>query len=228
MKHLKWFTTSFIIIELFLWVSILFFDTHLPSGSLHYLSIIICAIYVLLTYQKTKDQTFLILAFSATLVADYFLTLQQTNQLLGTFFFFLVQVFYFIRLFNLYKNRFFLVYIFSFVFLAIIIYFITQTFDYLLLLSVLYFTILVCNMIFAFKKSKLILLFALALLLQIGADLFVAMHAGLVYIDLNQFQVFYLLLHLPINMIWLFYVPAQVLFALSGRFNHLEKGETHV
>ena len=228
MKHLKWFTLSFIIIELFLWISILFFDYHLPSGSLHYLSIIICAIYVLITYQKTKDHTFLILAFSATLVADYFLTLMQTHQLLGTFFFFLVQIFYFMRLIHMYKNKFYLVYMFSFIILSIFIIIITHTFDWLILVSVLYFTILSCNMIFAFKKYRIILLLAIALLLQIGADLFVAMHAGLVYVDLNQIPLFYTLLHLPINMIWLFYIPAQTLFALSATYNHLPKGESYV
>ncbi|MFA6801104.1 MAG: lysoplasmalogenase family protein [Acholeplasmataceae bacterium] len=223
-------TIIFLCIELTLWILILFVNPFLPSGTLHYLSIIICAIYVLLNYKGTKDMKIVLCAFSATLVADYFLTLQQTHQILGTFFFLIAQLFYLIRLKNIYPKSyvFYVPYVILMLLISASMWVETKTLDLLLIISIAYISILVINMVYALKIHKQLLIFGIGLLFEIGADIFVALGASAPYISFNPNGLLYLLSEIPFNMVWLFYIPAQVLFALSIKYHHIKQGESHV
>ena len=227
-KH--WLTISFICIELILWISILFNLIHLPSGVIHYFSVIVCGIYLLISYKNDVDHKIMLFVFGFILIADYFLTLRQTEQALGTLFFFLVQVMVLFRLkHNFFTSfKYYLPYLIIFIVLSISVWLGLGTFDVLLLIGTTYMTLLILNMAYAWIFVHKIKLLAIGLTFQLLADIFVAINMSSPYIKFETGSLLYILDNIDFNLIWFFYLPALVFMALSIEFNHLYKGEKHV
>ncbi|QWB95529.1 hypothetical protein KHQ89_06130 [Mycoplasmatota bacterium] len=227
----NWITLLFIMVELLLWFFILFIDSPFELHVIPFVSITLCLVYVLLNYKNNIDYKIMLIAFVFTLSADYFLTLTSTQTTLGTFLFFLSQLMFMLRLhFN--KNKLsinsLIPYAVIFMMLSMIIFFALNTFDLLLLVSVLYYSFLLINTFYAWLKKDKYIMFAIALTLYVFADTMVGIKASDPYITFNPQSLLYFLSHISFNIIWFFYLPSQVLFALSVKFNHVNKGEQHV
>lgn len=204
----------FITIELLLWVTIIFIKPK-TTINLHYLSIIITFIYIVSMFSFQKKYLLMLYAFSMTLIADLFLTYLDIFQTLGTAFFFMTQFFIYYKQRtdqNIDKT----IYIFIFIdlILTLVIYYLLQTIDPLLIISIAYISMLLTNIIYTFLIINKNYFLMIGLIFQLLADIFVALGESSPYIEFNQ-GILYLLIHLNINMIWLFYIPAQTLIAIS-------------
>jgi hypothetical protein len=224
-KH--WLALSFITIEFILWMIILFVDLPFELHFDSYLAILICLIFVIIHFKDTFDYKIMLLAFIFTASADFFLTLLSTQQILGTFLFFLSQLMFMFRLHVTdakVNYQALIPYAVGFVVISMSIVFFLQTYDLLLLVSVLYYAFLLINTFYAWKKKDKYILFAIALTLYLLADTMVGLKASSPYITFNPHTFFYWLTHISFNLIWLFYLPTQVLFALSIKYNKLQQG----
>lgn len=224
-KH-KYIDIIFIAIELVLYILILFADLNHWHRIISFMSIAFCFVYVALINKKNDmDYNIMRLAFVATLAADYFLTLHSQEQILGTFLFFLSQLMFFFRIHLNYqkvKPRIILLYAIAFIFLLMITFLMIRRIDLLLLVSLLYFTFLLLNMIFSWITHKKYIWFTLGLTLYVFADLMVAMHMADPYITFSDQSIMHYLTSTSINLIWLFYLPTQVLFAISTKYHQKE------
>ena len=192
-----------------------------------FISILICFIYVVLNFKKNNhDDKIMLLAFIATLSADYFLTLHSKQVLLGTFLFFLSQVFFFLRIHlsnRKIDDNIMIIYIITYFISLLCLYLFIGYIDLLLIVSLLYYVCLCLNMIFAWISNHKILLFAIGLTLYVCADFMVGLKSSGPYVTFQEGSIFDILIHLPINLIWVFYLPTQVLFALSTTHKNLKE-----
>ncbi|MGD9910735.1 MAG: lysoplasmalogenase family protein [Candidatus Izemoplasmatales bacterium] len=216
----------FLAIELFLYLSILFFHFGLPSGYLHYLSIVLCFVFLIIHYQKSLDYQIIFIGLFFTVIADFYLTLLGTEQILGTFFFFLAQTMYMIRL-NYSKKKHFLeslipylfVFILLLVFVGIVI---LQKIDLLLIVSFLYYSFLLTNLGNAFVQRKANPLLFLGLIFYLCCDTLVGLSMSTPYITFASGGFIDQMIHFPINLIWFFYLPSQILITLSAKRKNQE------
>lgn len=224
-KH-KHIDMIFIAIELALYILILFANLNGWHRIISFMSIVICFVYVCLINKKNNmDYNIMRLAFVSTLTADYFLTLHSKEQILGTFLFFLSQLMFFFRIHLSYqriKPKILSLYAFIFMFLLMIAFLMIRRIDLLLLVSLLYFTFLLLNMIFSWITHKKYIWFTLGLTLYVFADLMVAMHMADPYITFSDQSIMHYLTSTSINLIWLFYLPTQVFLALSAKYYQKE------
>lgn len=169
------------------------FFSNIDSKYIKYLGIIYCLLYCLINRKK-----FAILSFSFTLLADYFLLIRNNNYPIGIFFFIIVQIIYAIYL---YKNecKLFLIYR---ILIPLVLILILRTNDLTTTLALIYFPQLVLNALSSLKNKNQRLL-SLGLILFIGCDICVGLHNIYEYNKL-----------IAIGQ-WLFYLPSQVLIALS-------------
>jgi hypothetical protein len=224
-------TLLFICVELILWFYILFIDSPFDLHIIPFLSIGLCFLYVLLNYKNDLDHKIMLIAFIFTLSADFFLTLTSTQTTLGTFLFFLSQLMFMLRLHmtnSHIKSQSLLPYAACFILISVLMLFFLKTFDLLLLVSILYYSFLLINTVYAWIRKDKYILFAIALTLYICADTMVGIKASGPYLSFNPQTLLYWLSNISFNIIWLFYLPSQVLFALSVKYNQLNKGDYHV
>lgn len=210
----------FLTIELVLYVAILFLRVGLPSGFLHYLSIVVCFVYLLIHFKQNRDYTVVFIGMFFTVIADFFLTLLGTEQILGTFFFFLAQMMYMLRLHYLQKKMLFkplipyiITFILLFVFVGIVM---LHQIDLLLVISFLYYSFLLVNLGSAFMKRKEFPLFFIGLLFYLACDTLVGLSMSFPYLTFVEGGIIDSIIHFPLNLIWMFYLPSQVLITLSA------------
>lgn len=196
------------------------------SNYLKYSSIAFCTIYVLIStkYTECKRATGLLLvAFLFTFIADYYLLL-IAKEVPGLISFCVVQFFYFILISTYYggfiKSLFLRILLCS---LIILLEMIGKTNSTIVMISSIYFTNFICNLIqtiwsFRQKKQTPILLFHffIGLLLFFFCDICVGIY------NMDQF------IQLPDSISWLqeaagygmwgFYLPGQVLLATSIKY----------
>lgn len=216
----RFLVVLFLAIEFFLYLSILFFHFGLPSGYLHYQSIVLCFVFLIIQYQRSQDYQIIFIGLFFTVIADFYLTLLGTEQILGTFFFFLAQVMYMIRL-NYPKKKHFLkglipyavVFILLLVFVGIVL---LQKIDLLLIVSFLYYSFLLVNLAGAFIQRKENLLLFLGLLFYLCCDTLVGLSMSSPYITFPSGSIIDQIIHFPLNLIWFFYLPSQILITLSA------------
>lgn len=221
-RYWKWiFLLLWLILEIILYIHILFLPSPFPSGVLHFTSIVLAALFVFLHKNTNKTILWLKLGFLFTLIADYFLTLQRTNQFEGTVFFLFAQITYAMILMDVHpttRKQSLLIRIILFVVLfgtaALLI---ARSFDALLIAALLYYGMLVSNAIIATIHFKHHPFLAIGLLLYIGCDTLVGLSQSAPYITLSETSIWYFLLHFPIDLVWFFYLPSQVFLALSVR-----------
>ena len=222
----KVFLILVLLVELFLYTLFLYFDFNdiniEISNWLKYVGIIICFLTSLIpifSKNSAKSQYFIPFSLFFTLVSDYFLLINTDKNLyiFGVVIFIIVQLSYFIYIETLKKNKtsFLISLIFRIVLssMLIIILSILQ-FDLLSIVSACYFVELLMNFITSLsliKINKFFLIFFFVLLLFIGCDISV----GLTNLDLFEGHI----KNLVSNLMWIFYLPSQVLISFSNYIN---------
>lgn len=222
----KVFLILVLLVELFLYTLFLYFDFNdiniEISNWLKYVGIIICFLTSLIpifSKNSAKSQYFIPFSLFFTLVSDYFLLINTDKNLyiFGVVIFIIVQLSYFIYIETLKKNKtsFLISLIFRIVLssMLIIILSILQ-FDLLSIVSACYFVELLMNFITSLsliKINKFFLIFSIGLLLFIGCDISV----GLTNLDLFEGHI----KNLVSNLMWIFYLPSQVLISFSNYIN---------
>jgi hypothetical protein len=101
--------------------------------------------------------------------------------------------------------------------LAITVLVLGEKTDALALVSLCYYANLIINLIMAFLQFKQDKLFPIALLLFLLCDTVIGLQvASGGYLPIAPGSALYQFLWMPINLAWLFYLPSQVLIALSS------------
>ena len=186
----------FIIIELSIYVCFIAMDLlGINSTYIKYAGIILCFVFSMLNKQRLKS-----LAFALTLVADYFLLVINDYYLIGIIAFICVQLVYHIFLGNKnnYKSSLFLGLLFMSIGLIALSY--TLNLNALSILAIIYFGNLLVNVYMSHQKNKVIFL---GFVLFMFCDICVGLH--------NMF----LTNHTLSILMWVFYLPSQVLISLG-------------
>ena len=215
-----------LLVELFLYTLFLYFDFNdiniEISNWLKYVGIIICFLASLIpifSKNSAKSQYFIPFSLFFTLVSDYFLLINTDKNLyiFGVVIFIIVQLSYFIYIETLKKNKtsFLISLIFRIILSSILIIVLPIIrFDLLSIVSACYFVELLMNFITSLsliKINKYFLIFSIGLLLFIGCDISV----GLTNLDLFEGHI----KNLVSNLMWIFYLPSQVLISFSNYIN---------
>ena len=222
----KVFLILVLLVELFLYTLFLYFDFNdiniEISNWLKYVGIIICFLASLIpifSKNSAKSQYFIPFSLFFTLVSDYFLLINTDKNLyiFGVVIFIIVQLSYFIYIETLKKNKtsFLISLIFRIILSSILIIVLSIIrFDLLSIVSACYFVELLMNFITSLsliKINKFFLIFSIGLLLFIGCDISV----GLTNLDLFEGHI----KNLVSNLMWIFYLPSQVLISFSNYIN---------
>ena len=222
----KVFLILVLLVELFLYTLFLYFDFNdiniEISNWLKYVGIIICFLTSLIpifSKNSAKSQYFIPFSLFFTLVSDYFLLINTDKNLyiFGVVIFIIVQLSYFIYIETLKKNKtsFLISLIFRIILSSILIIVLSIIrFDLLSIVSACYFVELLMNFITSLsliKINKFFLIFSIGLLLFIGCDISV----GLTNLDLFEGHI----KNLVSNLMWIFYLPSQVLISFSNYIN---------
>ena len=223
----KVFLILVLLVELFLYTLFLYFDFNdiniEISNWLKYVGIIICFLASLIpifSKNSAKSQYFIPFSLFFTLVSDYFLLINTDKNLyiFGVVIFIIVQLSYFIYIETLKKNKtsFLISLIFRIILSSILIIILSiLQFDLLSIVSACYFVELLMNFISSLsliKINKFFLIFSIGLLLFIGCDISV----GLTNLDLFEGHI----KNLVSNLMWIFYLPSQVLISFSNYINY--------
>lgn len=213
-------TSFFIIIEIILGLSIQF--TH---QTLHivlcYSSVVLACTFSFIFLKKDSFLTQLGLVF--TVFADLFLVvITPMLQIPAMICFSITQICYFLRLYlNEKSKKENLIHIITRITTSILIIILTiiilkEKTDFLSILSTFYYTNLILNIIFAFRKTNKSILFSIGLLLFSLCDLQIGIAIlNDSYINVSNNIILKFLIDPPFNFAWFFYVPSQTLIALS-------------
>ena len=222
----KVFLILVLLVELFLYTLFLYFDFNdiniEISNWLKYVGIIICFLASLIpifSKNAAKTQYFIPFSLFFTLISDYFLLINTDKNLyiFGVVIFIIVQLSYFIYIETLKKNKtsFLISLIFRIILSSILIIVLSiLQFDLLSIVSACYFVELLMNYVTSLsliKINKFFLIFSIGLLLFIGCDISV----GLTNLDLFEGHI----KNLVSNLMWIFYLPSQVLISFSNYIN---------
>ena len=201
---------TLIIIEALIYISFMFFDEYIDSN-IRFIGIVILFIYLLLE-KSSKDLFILRLALLFTIISDLFLLVIDDFYIVGVLSFIIVQLLYLYRLRGFNRKNFYIpiVLCFNLILIKIIL---KDGFDYLLGLTVIYFTLIVNNMILSLISFKANPLFALGLVLFVCCDIFVGLYNLSSYVQVGE--IVNTINTSGIDFAWGFYLPSQVLIVLS-------------
>ncbi len=209
----------FVIVELLLGITI-----HLPIANKYttYLIIVLACLFCIVFAKKTKSYIFTQIALICTVGADLFLVIfGATNQLAGMIFFVGTQTAYFLRIYfeeeRLKIRKFHLIarICASTLILLATCLVLGDNVDALALVSMLYFVNLFLNIVFAFINFKASPIMAIGLLFFILCDIFIGLLNIGPYFTIQEGTVLYSILYSGIDFAWIFYVPSQILLAIS-------------
>ena len=184
-------------------------------------SIALCLIYSITCVKK--EVHFITAALSFTLIADFFLVLcSEQQRLWGMIFFLGAQTMYAIHL-QTKRFRWSLLWIrisLSAIALLITILVLKDSADALALISLCYYANLVMNIIEGFTQFSCNRLFPIGLVLFLLCDTVIGLQMmASTYIPISDTSVLYSILYPGFNLAWFFYLPSQVLLAISGGCN---------
>ena len=207
---------KFVLVQGCLYAAFLTLDLALPGSGwdvpLKYLSILLCFLFVLRT-GRGPDRALMGTALGFTLLADLFLLVLNAWYLAGVASFCVVQLLYLARILRTRPGaiplRLALRALVTWAALTAV--WILSALEPLTCLSLFYFAQLVCNAGDALTLGSRYRLFALGLLLFIGCDLCVGLQNLSAWLPQAPAP---LLAFSRVGM-WLFYLPSQVLLALS-------------
>lgn len=194
------------------------------GDTVRYLVIISAFLFSLLFVSKSKNSYLTVGALAFTLAADLFLVmLDPAQQLVGMIFFCGAQLFYAARVHFLFETK--AARSITLVLRAaaiLIVQIVTLTvlgdaYDALSAVSMLYFTNIILNTVFAFIHFKKQPLFALGMLFFVFCDIFVGLSGALgTYLPVSEGSIIYKIAHPPFDAAWMFYAPSQTLIAISS------------
>ena len=220
----------FVLVECVCWYLMLF-ESDVNNELVKFLSIVLAVVFSLLYFKPNGvSSIFLSLAFALTALADYFLAYSTPiKKVPGVFVFCFVQIFYFLYLFSSCKSKkistVHLITRCVVVAIAITALFavVGKRVDFLSFISLFYIANLVVNAIFAYvQKGEL--LFAIGLTLFICCDIIVGLNAAInEYIFLSRESIWYKLAFSDFDLAWFFYLPSQVIIALSIALKNITK-----
>lgn len=204
--------------ELALYVAIHGFSVPLRSGTLHYASIVLCALLVFLAKGESVELKWTRIAFLFTLAADWFLTYLQIEQFLGTVLFLMAQIAFTKRLLaNETRQAAKIIPRIALVFALLVGgWLFAGRFDLLLAVALVYYALLVANAVDAtfFRKPDVML--SIGLWFYVACDLLVGLSQSAGYLVIAPGTPVYWMLYGPIHWIWVFYLPSQALIAASA------------
>ena len=220
------FTSLFIILESLIFIVFLYLDfsTSHDSDSLKYLSIVIIILFLsscLIAKIKINKITFIALIF--TLIAATFLLLIDKYYSIGLTSFIIVQSLYFYEITKYISKRNIktniilrlLIIIISLIYLIY-----NKEVDVSLsLIYILFFILNIISLFFSKIKERRLLL--LGLIIFLCCDLCVGLYNFGNYIDI-PINIKYTLESLTENLMWLFYLPSQVIITLYTKKVHFE------
>ena len=186
-----------------------------------YISIVLCFLYALL-HVKAGSKLFLA-GLACTVAADYFLVVHSpAQQLWGMLFFLLAQSFYAAKLHSTCCRN-------CLVWLRIILSAAAAGVSFLVLgsktdalavVSVCYYANLILNILLSFLQFKRYRLAAIGFCLFILCDTVIGLQvASGSYLPIAESTLLYRILFMDFNLAWFFYLPSQVLLALSSAKN---------
>ncbi len=202
----------------FLYVLFIFFSIHELVEPLEYIGILLCLGFSFLIYKKSIDTWIVRTALFITAIADIFLLLLNGYELIGVSIFTIVQLIYGFRLMIMKKSKILIklsIRLTLIVLFQIIAFIIIDHIDLLTIVTFFYFSNLFTNVLFAFYQYNINKIFAIGLFLLLCCDIFVGLNNSQGYIDITQTSMINKLLHLPIDLMWFFYYPSQVLITMS-------------
>lgn len=207
----------FLLIEAILYYFLLTSSGNVQSTTM-YLSIILCFVFAALTCKK---DTLLILAGLAfTLGADYCLVVAKPiEQLNGMLFFMGTQTMYAIYLQLKSKNKLLLIIRIALVVLAEAVawFVLGDKLDPLAAVSMYYYANLIMNMVEAFMLFSQERLLGIGFVLFLLCDTVIGLQvAAGGYLPIEAGSILHTIIFPPFNLAWVFYLPSQVLIALSA------------
>lgn len=229
-KSYKRITIKFLLLLIaLLYISFLYIDIFaknifLSSSTLKFISIIFIFIISILIKDNPlsyKDIHLLQIGLFITLIADLFLLVLDSHYILGIFLFSIVQILYSFR--YEFRNFKFTIRNFSIIFLGLsIFYLIINKFiieiDFLFIMGIFYAICLLNSVVKAVKSYKYKTypapnrqMILIGMILFLFCDVNVGLYNILGYINKTG-----LLYNISSVSMWLFYLPSQVLLALSG------------
>lgn len=186
-------------------------------------SVVLAFLYSLLLIKKNKDTFLTSVGLFTTVCADIFLVVMNPRiQLPAMFFFSVTQICYFLRLYfnedsKTRKIHLIVRIIVTLVSLGITTLVLKDKTDLLSLISLFYYANLIINIVFSFTGHEKSIIFSIGLILFACCDLLIGFNImSSAYIELSPGTFFYFLAHPGFNLAWVFYVPSQVLIALSN------------
>ena len=222
-KKIDWIVISvFLLIEIALYLSFLILDMNLGTIDttwFKYSGVALCLIFSIYCAFKKKDKIslFIPLALVSTLISDYFLLINTDIDLFipGLATFIITQLIYFLLIsYNRRKRNEFSPNIILRILISVILIFVASIFvkiDGLVSLALIYFTQLLINFCYSaclIKEDKKYLIFVSGLLIFIACDINVGLNNVHIIDGIDYKIVNYLM--------WLFYLPSQVLLACSN------------
>ncbi len=216
--NIKALTAVFLVIELILY----YFVLTAGGGLLVWCSfgaILLCFLYAVTDIKSSNP--FIILGLGFTVVADMFLVVwQPQQQLWGMIFFLTAQSIYALMLHR--KSRYK-----SFIYIRIILISIalitTATIlrsntDLLAIISMCYYVMLIINLAESFCMLKYFKFFAFGLVLFLLCDTVIGLQvASEAYLNVSEDSFIHRIIFVDFNLSWFFYLPSQVLIALSSK-----------
>ncbi len=175
---------------------------------------------------KVKYSYIIVIAQIFTLLADTFLTLLDRYYIIGLSFFICAQIAYYIYILSLDSFKFnknhqifgFLRVILIIAFLILLL--IKKTFDIIIVLTGIYFSMLVLNFIESFITIKINFMLPIALFLFILCDVCVGCLNIIDIFPINTSSLIYKIATSNINWAWLFYHPSQVILSMICLFQN--------
>lgn len=182
-------------------------------------SIVICFLYAA-AGGKQSDPLF-VAALACTMGADFFLVIcSPIEQLYGMICFLTAQTLYALRLHRENRSNVLLIIRVAFVLCAEVITMavLRQNTDALALISLAYYANLIMNIVVSFTLLRKYRLLAAAFVLFILCDTVIGFQmANGVYLHIPKGSLLHSMIFTGFNLAWLFYLPSQVLIALSSR-----------
>lgn len=218
------YAAAFSAIE-FTLISLILFSA-LPKTELCYSAIVVAFLFAVpFLNADLKDNAFILAALFFTLIADFFLVIkygathEYVYQCLGVSAFFVVQFFYFLYLEKTGRKENFLRNVLirlalSLVFAAVSVVVLKEKTNYLSIVSVVYYTWLLINLVMAFSHGKKTLILAVGLVFFAFCDLWVGLqNANGVFFTIPE-GIIYSIVFPPFNAVWLCYGLSQTFIVL--------------
>lgn len=193
-----------------------------PVNGMQFSAIVLACVFFILFAERSSAYIFTQLALIFTVGADYFLVIaKQPNQINGIICFSFVQAAYFLRLYldekNPKKKKIHLITRIAIPVVAVgtTFLFLGEKTDALSVISVFYYSNLALNLIFSFASFKTHYLMAFGFLCFLLCDTVIGLVNMGPYLSLPEGSFINKLLYPGFDPAWAFYIPSQILLALS-------------